>query len=166
MPAHQSSHTKEPLLPTTNSHTTRSLCDGSDISMLATEAVTFRRSGLCSRPRPSPAKRHRGFLHPCDEILREVAVIELHRATDKLRAYHIHPGCGRHATIFAIATSRGKELAGHAKHTPPYCPERPSGMRSPESLHWSTSFLRVPLHRYPPLVNTGRHLLGRGADKD
>lgn len=49
-----------------------------------------------------------------------VAVIELRRATDRLPVHYIHPGCDRHATIFAFATSRGKEPAGHAKHTPPY----------------------------------------------
>lgn len=102
-----------------------------------------------------------------------VAVIELHRATNKCcpsvylysTVYYVLyiyiPGCARCNYFLAFATSRGKGLAGHAKHTPPllYCPQRASRMWSPESLYWPTSSLRVPLHRYPPLVNTGRNLL-------
>jgi hypothetical protein len=73
------------------------------------------------------------------------------------------------ATIFSpLQPPEAKELAGHAKkaYAPLIAHRELSRIRSPESLYWPTSSLRVPLHRYPPLVNPGRNLLRRGADKE
>lgn len=170
----KSSHHKR--APTTNSHTTTIALRWHRYIHVhnrerGCDYFFFPRRTLLAPPAKS-SKKVSGLPASLRRNPPGVAVIELHRATNKcclcvcVLYYVLVHTCPAvpDATIFSPL--QPPEAKPRKAYAPLIAHRELSRMRSPESLYWPTSSLRVPLHRYPPLVNTGRNLLRRGADKE